>query len=243
MLNVGEPVGATDDVERDALTEVSEDAEADVRGFEVEAMVDCDVNPELVAREDAALDSTEDTADEGADEMPDDKVDRDALEVIETTDDAAEEGVEAKEVGAEETGGAELGALDTEPSVLSGALDGAASTKDASWMRPSATRRPVESFMVSDVGVKRNSSAPPLSYTNQRNTNQLSRTRSEADGEWNSHQNSHDGDHPVSTCRGRPYQKVIDRRRGCFSRSLMEPGCRWVYRVQGSLEALNGIAK
>ena len=23
----------------------------------------------------------------------------------------------------------------------------------------------------------------------------------------------------------------------------MEPGCRWVYRVQGSLEALNGIAK
>lgn len=184
VLNVGEPVEATtDDVERDALTEVSEDADAEVRESEMEAIVDKDVKAELLAREDAALETTDDTVDAGTDETPDDNVESDGLEVMDTAEDTAEEGVEATEVNTEETGGAELGALDRVLNVLSDALDGAASTQGASWTRPSATRRPVESFMVSDADVKRSSSAPALSYMNERDTNETSRTRPEADGE------------------------------------------------------------
>lgn len=60
---------------------------------------------------------------------------------------------ELKDVNTEETTIPELGTLDGTSAMLE---DGAASTRVASWMRPNATRRPVESFMVSDtVGVER----------------------------------------------------------------------------------------
>lgn len=173
VLKVGEPVpvGATNDVESEALSDVRELAATDV---------DSDVRAELLVKNDAEL-AAEDATDDATEvaEAKEDEgnslltlADEDAAEVIADDSEltlAAEDGAEITEVTAEETGGMEATTLDTALEMLASSLEGAALAKVASWMRPSATRRPVESFMVSDVGVKRGFSAPPLSsYTNQK---------------------------------------------------------------------------
>ena len=164
VLNVGDPVGAEgNDVESVALADAAEEAENDV-GTELTADV-------LLIKEDAA----EGGADDSAEDTEADTVDSDA-----DTEDAAEEGMvdsdtETEEGGTRETdaedateeGATELSEVSTElrPGValgkaldtallswlLSGEPEGAASTRVASWMRPYATRRPAESFMVSDA--------------------------------------------------------------------------------------------
>ena len=160
------------------MTDVKELAEMDERGADDDGNVDNDGRIELLTKLDGVLDAIEESVDVTEEMGPDDNVDAETMadEVVnalllpaalETAEDTAEDSSEDTEVNAEETGGAELNSLDTALDALS-TLDGAASTKDASWMRPSATRRPVESFMVSDAGVQRDFSAPPLrSYTNQ----------------------------------------------------------------------------
>lgn len=182
VLNVGEPVGAeTNDVESEALTDAADAVENDV-GKELKAEV------LLIEPEDATEDSTEDGMMDADDAVENDREEGEAADDADESDGVEDERADtdtgADDVGrgdtgtddATEDGAAELSEVSTELRLgvapgsfdttllrlLAGALEGAASTRAASWMRPYATRRPGESFIVSDASDGRNYSASPL---------------------------------------------------------------------------------
>ena len=208
VLYVGEPVGAAaDDVESEAL--------ADVRGMEVSETDDAaDERMDVLAAIDvgleAKLDDT-DAPDVNADEgtpllaltTADDAMDVSGDDDGSTLTLAAELETEATDVNGRETGRVEVSSLETALGLLAGTLDGAAWTTVASWTRPSATRRPVESFMANDAGVKRGFSALSYSsYTNGKTSSCPARAQKQMGNR--SHQKNQYGDHPREHCHHPP---------------------------------------
>lgn len=134
---------ATDDVDREAFTEAMELVrEATDVGRELSAEV-------LPSDELTALDDAPDGTDKDTDAL---EAEDGGAEDSKLLLGAAEDATELTEGNTDVTLAIELGRLDAallKRELETGATDGAAPTKVASWTRPYATRRPGESFMVS----------------------------------------------------------------------------------------------